>query len=129
MENGTPVRVSVEKMGMEVVNLHETEQVILGRTHELRVVMADARKLADAQQKFYNVAVTSITGSFERRMRVLRDTSVAMERRLLAINAELNDTIGSLGEAMSTLSQQRDAALQHVRDIAHQFATDRKSVV
>lgn len=123
VENGTPVRITVEKPGMEVVNNKEIEEVILGRAPQFKVVMADAKKLAEARMNFYNVATGSITRSFERKMILLRDSSVKLEARMAAINRELEDTLGTIGQAMEAIAHQRDQALARSQDLAHEFAS------
>ncbi len=122
VESGTPVRLTVSKPGFEVVNSKETEQVILGRQQRLQVVMADAQKLAEAQVSYYHIATESITRSFERKMAALRSENTALSDRLATVGREMNDTLRTLGDAMTALSQQRDAGIEQARDLAKRFA-------
>ncbi len=86
VENGTPVRLNVEKPGLEVVNSDEVESVILGRVPQLHVVMANAEKLAEAQMKYYNIATESIILNFGKKMDALRSERMTVADRLASVN-------------------------------------------
>ncbi len=120
--NGAPVRIDVQKPGFEVVNTRDLEAVVIGRTPQLEVVMADPAKLADAQLRFYNVVTTTVEANYERRMRSLRDEQQTLDVRLERISRELEDTLATLGEAMEALAVQREAAMQQADDLARTFA-------
>lgn len=119
---GTAIRVSVVKPGMEVVNNMDLEAVVLGRQVPIRIVMAEAGKLADAQARFHSINTEFILRTYESRMARLRDTSVAVEERLARISQQAGDTLAGLGDAIVMLTDQRDAALSRVAELAHSLA-------
>ncbi len=120
--SGTPVRLTVSKPGLEVVNTKETEQVILGRAQGLQVVMADPDKLAAAQVKYYNIATESITRTFEKKLAVANSDKVKLEDRLHRLSAETGHELATLGDAIVAVTRERDEALQHAQDLARRFA-------
>lgn len=121
-ESGGPVRLSVMKPGWEVVNIREIEQVVLGRTDPLTVIMADRMALASAQAMFHRIAVDNIEHGYSRKMTVLRDGSRALAVRLAELSNDTNDSLVTIADAMDLLTGQRDDALQHAQELAEGFA-------
>ncbi len=122
VESGTPVRLTVSKPGLEVVNNKETDQVILGRIPHLDVVMTDPEKLAEAQTKYYHIATESVTRNYERHMAALRAENVGLEKRLAALNTETGQQLKTLGDAIDLLTKQRADGMANAMDLAQQFA-------
>ncbi len=122
MESGTPVRLTVSRPGLEVVNSKETDHVIIGRTPRINVVMADPDKLAAAQVKYYNIATGSISSTYGKRMGALRAESLTLAERLAKVNEETGQSTISLSAAIDALTAQRDAAMQQAQEVARQFA-------
>ena len=56
MDAGTEVKISVEKADLEVVNVYDLQQVIIGRKPLLRVYLTQKGKLALAQTELYNIS-------------------------------------------------------------------------
>ena len=122
VENGTILRFDIAKSGLEVVNTKEIERVVLGRTSALDVVMADPMELADMQAKYYAVAQASVQRSFQRGMVSLRDTTVQLAQRLARFNADMQDSVATLSDALKELAQQRDHAMEQAGTLARDLA-------
>lgn len=114
---GAPIRISVEKPGLEVVNRSDLDAFVLGGG-PLEVVMADPARLAEAQERFYRVSAEQVSRKFEERMRDLQDERIALSERMKVVNALLLDSLATLGEAQEALALQRETALQQVQDLA-----------
>ncbi|HRH68518.1 MAG TPA: tetratricopeptide repeat protein [Flavobacteriales bacterium] len=119
---GTAVPITVEKTGLEVVNMRELQQVVAGGSAGVQVVMAEAGKLAAARTAFYNVATASINEAFKRRMDVLRDTTIAVEQRIAMLNKELADTLRNMEAAVERITAQHSEALARSGELAERFA-------
>jgi|GEM_PF-2699376 len=122
VENGSPVRLTVSKPGLEVVNRSEVEAMVLGRQPVARIVMADVQHLADAQMRFYGIASDVIEQSYATRMSVLSDTTRALLDRIAQLKLDQGEHSMSFGEAAETLTAERDAALARAQDLAQTFA-------
>jgi len=120
--NGTPVRLTVNRPGLEVVNSRDIGQVFLGRTTSLHIVMADPDKLAAAQVEYYNIATASITRTYTSRMAALRAENARLEDRLAQVTAETGQPAPTLEAAIELLTQQRQAGLQGAMEVAQYFA-------
>ncbi|HRH68517.1 MAG TPA: tetratricopeptide repeat protein [Flavobacteriales bacterium] len=121
--SGTPVRLTVSKQGYEVVNYSEVQSVILGRTSVVEVVMADAHKLAEAQEQFYKIATDAVAASYHRRLSALKDENIALSDRLAAFETASDKEVGTLHDAIDVLTAERERALGHAVELARQFAT------
>ncbi len=122
VSTGAPVRVSVEKPGLEVVNRSDLEAAVLGGP-SLEVIMADPERLAAVQERFYHVSTEQVMRTFEERSRRLQNEGLAVSDRIKEVNLLLADSISTLGEALEALALQREAALQQVQDLARMLAT------
>lgn len=111
LQPGTPVRITVEKPGLAVVNEQDLSAWVLGTDRELRVVMATPEQLAADRIEYHRIIVAGINTGFEREVRRLRDGTTGLVERLASIEQRYGRTAADLGQAVEVLTKQRDAAL------------------
>lgn len=121
--NGSPVRLSVKKPGLEVVNSWDIAQVILGRASQVQVVMADPRKLAEAQEKFYRIVIDAAEAGYLRKVAVLEQQNVPLSDRLSVFSGEREQQVGTLLDAIELLTAERQRAMDRASELARQMAT------
>ena len=119
---GVPVRITVSKPGLEVVNTLELEAVMPGQLSDLVVVMADPQKLADAQGKYYGIAVESIKQGYESKLAALTSSTATVEERLALAGGLYSKQFTTIQEVMESLAVERDQAINGALDLARQFA-------
>ena len=70
-KNGQSTKINIKKIGYEVVNSKELDNVIAGSLDEVKVYMAPQNLLYEAQLKYYNLAKKSVESSYDSKLNKL----------------------------------------------------------
>ncbi len=115
---GTSIALQLEKEGLEVVNTHDLEDVVISRKLPVRIYVAKKGELAKAQTELYNISKEALFAK--------RDALIV---RLRADNAQSKATITELEQQFGQQLVNRFEAEDLLRDkIAahHQQTTNHK---
>ena len=121
VQAGSQVAVTVSATDLVPLDPDALRRLTLG-LHEVRVVMADPERLADAQLEYHNVAVCELERRHREELDRLRNTQRTLTERLVEFERAGHRRVDDLSEAMQVLEIERAAALQQIADLASRFA-------
>ena len=118
LDRGTEVKVRIEKSGLEVVNEHDLQQVIIGRKSVLRVYMAEKGKLASAQTELYNINKKAL---FAKKDALIARLQGSEQEKKLAIQ-ELENKLGKQIPDVATAIDILEAKIRSLERRLPEFA-------
>lgn len=121
-KNGQSTKINIKKIGYEVVNSKELDNVIAGSLDEVKVYMAPQNLLYEAQLKYYNLAKKSVENSYDSKMnKLLADLN--KNKILFKDNKEsFNNYLKSFTERSEQLENERNNALKNAQDLSKKIA-------
>ncbi|MEL7159322.1 MAG: hypothetical protein AAFN92_01080, partial [Bacteroidota bacterium] len=103
---GTPIRLSVEKAGFEVVNRKELSEVVLGRLRPIKIFLAPKGQLEEARIELYNISRSALLQRHQRQIALLRKSNAQSESLIQELETKLKTEISNRFEAEEILNQQ-----------------------
>jgi hypothetical protein len=121
-KNGQSTKINIKKIGYEVVNSKELDNVVAGSLDEVKVYMAPQNLLYEAQLKYYNLAKKSVESSYDSKMnKLLADLN--KNKILFKDNKEsFNNYLKSFTERSEQLENERNNALKNAQDLSKKIA-------
>lgn len=121
-KNGQSTKINIKKIGYEVVNSKELDNVIAGSLDEVKVYMAPQNLLYEAQLKYYNLAKKSVESSYDSKLnKLLADLN--KNKILFKDNKEsFNNYLKSFTERSEQLENERNNALKNAQDLSKKIA-------
>ena len=119
---GQTTKIIVRKLGYEVVNEKDLENIVAGSLDELKVFLAPQNLLYEAQLKYYNLAKKSIETSYDSKLNKLI-TELNKNRSANQDNKEAFDTyFKNYTYKSQDLEIERNNALKSAQDVAKNIA-------
>ena len=122
IQTGTTIRLTVEKEGLEVVNSHDLDRVILGRIEALPIYMAPVGQLANAQTELYNISRAALFASRDARISRLLGEREESERALQELEEDLGIEIADVQSAILLLEEKIEQIERRLPEIAQELA-------
>lgn len=117
---GTGMRLKVDKMGFEVVNLSEIQQVVLGRTEPIRVFLIEQGGLEEAQLDLYNISKEALYQKRDSIIRQLRANEQLSQKTIKDLQERFKIEIEDRHAAEEVLNRQ----IEELEKRLPQFAMD-----
>ena len=117
---GTGMRLKVDKVGFEVVNLYEIQQVVLGRTEPIRVFLIEQGGLEDAQLDLYNISKEALYQKRDSIIRQLRANEQQSQQTIKDLQERFKIEIANRQAAEEILNRQ----IEELEKRLPQFAMD-----
>ena len=122
IENGTVIKLTVEKAGLEVVNSYDLERVILGQKPDLPIYLAPKGRLAEAQTELYNISREALFGRRDAIIDRLQGEKAESDAVLAELQQDWGIEIGSIGEAMELLDSKIEDLEKRLQEFAQELA-------
>ncbi len=122
MESGTTVRVQAEKAGLEVVNTHDLERVVIGRRDPLPIYLAEKGVLAQAQTELYNISKQALYAQRDALIARLRSEGEQRTQAMAELQQRLGREVADRFEAEDLLNERIVALEKRLPSFAQALA-------
>ncbi len=123
MEAGTTVRVQAERAGLEVVNAHDLERVVIGRRDPLPIYLAERGVLAQAQTELYQISKEALYAQRDALIARLRSEGEQRTQAMEELQRRLGREVADRFEAEDLLNQRIAALEKRLPSFAQELAT------
>lgn len=106
IEEGTSVKVTVEKVDLEIVNKKDLLEVVIGRLTPLKIYLAPKGQIAKARVELYDVSIKMLTERHDRMIADLKKEDEESQRIIKDLEVKLNVEINNRFEAEELLNKQ-----------------------
>ncbi|WP_062056419.1 tetratricopeptide repeat protein [Aquimarina longa] len=104
IENGTSLRLTVEKAGYEIVNTRDIQAITLGRSEPIRIFLAKKGKLAEAQIRLYSISKEALYAKKNAIIKKLRSDTQSSQRNIQELKKKFGQVINNYKEAETFLN-------------------------
>ncbi len=122
MEAGTTVQVQAEKAGLEVVNTHDLERVVIGRKDPLPIYLAEEGLLARAQTELYNISKQALYAQRDDLIARLRSEGEQRAQAMRELRERLGREVASRFQAEDLLNQRIEILEKKLPSFAQELA-------
>lgn len=122
IKRGAPIRLSVEKTGLEIVNQGDIDSVILGRLLPLQIYLAPEGKLAQAQVDLFEISESALLQRHNDQIALLQASTAKSDSLIQELEQKLNREIADAKEAEELLNRQLFEIQRRLPSIAKELA-------
>ncbi|GJM31789.1 MAG: hypothetical protein DHS20C18_07900 [Saprospiraceae bacterium] len=122
LDAGTSVKLDLEKVGLEVINQRDLQDVIIGRKNPLKVFMAPKGELAKAQTELYQVSINALTASHDQMILRLRQEGDESKAALAEVAQKLKRSVADRFEAEKLLQEQLETIKKQLPEFAQELS-------
>lgn len=122
IEEGTSVEVDVEKIGLEVVNKKDLQEVVIGRLTPIKIYLAPKGQIAKARVELYNVSIRTLTQRHDRLIASLKKDDAESKNVIKDLEKKLNVVISNRFEAEELLNKQLEATRRRLPEFTQKLS-------
>lgn len=122
IDAGTPVKVQVEKEGLEVVNDYELQRVVLGRIVPLQIYLTTKGQLAIAQTELYKISKAALLAQKDALIKRLHSNEAISKAAIAELKERLGRMISDRYEAEQLLNDKVEEMEKRLPEFAQSLA-------
>lgn len=120
---GTPIRVQVDKAGLEVVNEYDLKEVIISRITPLKVYLTPKGELVKAQTELYNISREALFTQKDALISRLKSTEATSKIAIEELEVRLGQQISNRFEAETLLNSRIEQLKNRLPEFAQNLAS------
>ncbi len=122
IEGGTSIKLQVEKQGLEIVNLRDLEDVVIGRTSPVRIFLTEKGKLAQVQTELYNISKKALFAKKDTLITKLHADIKESNTAIAELEKQFHKKLANRFEAENLLNEKIEAMQKRLPEFAQELA-------